>query len=101
LEPPSRDQQAAIESWTSGTVTLTGLPDELVEQMRIAIEDGQKDRLDELIAVLANRKTPCARALKDLADNYEYDALTNMLSGARVRSKNGSVANFEAGVLVG
>jgi signal transduction histidine kinase/DNA-binding response OmpR family regulator len=79
-----KDEPATMQSWASDTVPLDGLPDELIEQMRIAIEDGQKGRLDELIAVVANRKAPCARALKDLADNYEYDTLTNLLSGVQV-----------------
>ncbi|HTA45232.1 MAG TPA: response regulator [Bryobacteraceae bacterium] len=79
----SKDAWAPVWRWGRETVTLSGLPDELVEGMRTAIQDGQKGRLDELIAVVADRYPPCAAALRELADNYEYDALTNLLAGAR------------------
>jgi signal transduction histidine kinase/response regulator RpfG family c-di-GMP phosphodiesterase len=80
---PTHEQPAAVWRWTPETVTLSNLPDELIEQMRSAVQDGQKDRLDELIATAAHRDSQCAAALKDLADNYEYDALTNLLTGVR------------------
>jgi signal transduction histidine kinase/response regulator RpfG family c-di-GMP phosphodiesterase len=56
------------------------LPAELIEQMRIAVQEGQKGRLDELIADALNRHAPSARALKELADNYDYDALNKLLT---------------------
>ena len=55
---------------------------ELLQQLRIAVQDGEKDRLDELIAVVANQNSQSARALKELADKYEYDTLTNLLTEA-------------------
>jgi CheY-like chemotaxis protein len=58
---------------------FSALPAELIEQMRIAVQEGQKGRLDELIADASNRHASSARALKELADNYDYDALTNLL----------------------
>ena len=50
--------------------------------MRIAVQDGEKDRLDELIAIVADQDPRSAGALKDLADKYEYDTLTNLLAEA-------------------
>jgi signal transduction histidine kinase/response regulator RpfG family c-di-GMP phosphodiesterase len=68
--------------WTPEATNLTGLPTELLQQMRIAVQDGEKDRLDELIAIVANQDPRSAGALKDLADKYEYDTLTNLLAEA-------------------
>ena len=65
--------------WTPAATNLTGLPLELLQQLRIAIQDGEKDRLDELIAIVANLDPRSASVLKDLADRYEYDTLTNLL----------------------
>jgi CheY-like chemotaxis protein len=83
LASESKDAWAPVWRWGREAVTLAGLPDELVEGMRAAIQDGQKGRLDDLIAIVADRYPPCAAALRELADNYEYDALTNLLAGAR------------------
>ena len=68
--------------WAPEATNLTGLPTELLQQMRIAVQDGEKDRLDELIAIVANQDPRSAGALKDLADKYEYDTLTNLLAEA-------------------
>jgi signal transduction histidine kinase/response regulator RpfG family c-di-GMP phosphodiesterase len=68
--------------WTPEATNLAGLPIELLQQLRIAIQDGEKDRLDELIAIVANQDSRSAGVLKDLADKYEYDALTNLLAEA-------------------
>jgi hypothetical protein len=51
--------------------------------LQCAVRDGQKDRLDELIAAVAQRDAQCGLTLKDLADQYEYDALNNLLMEAR------------------
>jgi signal transduction histidine kinase/response regulator RpfG family c-di-GMP phosphodiesterase len=65
--------------WTSESISLSGLPAELLQQLRSAVQDGEKDRLDELIAAVANEDSQSGRALKELADKYEYDTLTNLL----------------------
>ena len=52
----------------------------LIEQLRSAVRNGEKDRLDELIAAVAKQDPGCARALKDLADGYQYDVLTNLMA---------------------
>lgn len=61
-------------------ISLRDLSDELRRDLRSAIEDGEKGRLDGLIAALAQDDARAARALKHLADHYEYDVLTNLLS---------------------
>ena len=68
--------------WAPETTNLKGLPAELLQQLRVAIQDGEKDRLDELIAIVANQDSQSAVALKELADKYEYDTLTNLLAQA-------------------
>jgi signal transduction histidine kinase/response regulator RpfG family c-di-GMP phosphodiesterase len=75
--------QPAMElRWAPGALTFASLPAGLIEQLRRAVQDGEKDRLDELIAVVANQDSRSAGALKELADKYEYDTLTNLLREA-------------------
>jgi CheY-like chemotaxis protein/anti-sigma regulatory factor (Ser/Thr protein kinase) len=76
-EKPARSLRRDLEA-----INLTGLPTGLREQLRIAVQNGEKDRLDELIATLANQDSQSAGALRDLADKYEYDALTRLLTEA-------------------
>jgi signal transduction histidine kinase/response regulator RpfG family c-di-GMP phosphodiesterase len=76
-EKPARSLRRDLEA-----INLTGLPTGLREQLRIAVQNGEKDRLDELIATLANQDAQSAGALRDLADKYEYDALTRLLMEA-------------------
>jgi signal transduction histidine kinase len=68
--------------WAPETPTLASLPSGLIEQLLSAVQDGEKDRLDELIGAVANQDSQSARALKELADKYEYDTLTNLLTEA-------------------
>lgn len=79
-------QTVPVWRWNPENMALTDLPEEVIEQMRIAVRDGKKARLDELIAGVAARQLPCAAALKELADNYEYDALTSLLRGNRLET---------------
>jgi hypothetical protein len=62
---------------------LGKLPHELVEELRKAILKGNKKLLSKLI--LKVRETEDARlalALQELADKYEYDAMTRLLEEA-------------------
>jgi signal transduction histidine kinase/PleD family two-component response regulator len=68
--------------WDPESINLTGLSPVLLEQLRIAVQNGEKDRLDELIAIVAEQDAQSAGALHDLADKYEYDALTRLLTQA-------------------
>jgi PAS domain S-box-containing protein len=58
------------------------LPVELAEEMRRAILSGEKFRLDELIGRIPERDTQFAQALQGLANEYEYDTLTQLLDEA-------------------
>jgi len=76
-------QSSTEMHWAPEAVSLAPLPAGLIEELQCAVRDGQKDRLDELIAAVAHRDAQCGRALKDLADQYDYDALNNLLMEAR------------------
>jgi CheY-like chemotaxis protein len=63
---------------------LGKLPLELVEDLRNATLNGDKARLDKLILKVREAEDPgSANALQELADKYEYDALTRLLEEAR------------------
>jgi signal transduction histidine kinase len=68
--------------WTPASITLSRLSMDLLLQLLNAVRNGEKDRLDELIAAAANEDAPSARSLQELADKYEYDTLTNLLTEA-------------------
>jgi len=62
---------------------LRQLPLELVEELRNATSSGNKKLLDKLILkVRETEDAGSAQALKELADKYEYDALTRLLEEA-------------------
>jgi signal transduction histidine kinase/response regulator RpfG family c-di-GMP phosphodiesterase len=82
VRPPALPQREVDSDfcWTPAGVDLAGLPVELRQQLRAAVLDGEKDRLDELIAALSNQDSQSAHALKELADKYEYETLLNLLT---------------------
>jgi YesN/AraC family two-component response regulator len=59
------------------------LPQNVIAELQQAVGNGEKDYLDELIGNVAKFDTPAARTLRQLADNYEYDALTHLLEEVR------------------
>jgi signal transduction histidine kinase len=59
------------------------LPLELIIELQQAVGNGEKNRLDELIGKVAEIDKPAARSLKQLADNYDYDALTHLMEEVR------------------
>ena len=62
---------------------LGQLPQELIEELRNATLSGNKNLLDKLILkVRDDGDAGSAHALQELADNYEYDALTQLLEEA-------------------
>jgi hypothetical protein len=61
-------------------VDVDTLPRDVVKKMLAAVGAGEKDRLDELIRAVADQGLPGAPGLRQLADNYDYDALTSLLS---------------------
>jgi CheY-like chemotaxis protein len=63
--------------------TLRGLPAEWIAQLDHAVQNGEKDRIDELMKTIEEGDGVLARVLKGLADRYEYDALTHLLEEVR------------------
>jgi anti-sigma regulatory factor (Ser/Thr protein kinase) len=59
---------------------LVKLPPVLIDQLLDAVQEGDKDRLDQLIQRVEECSQQSARALRGFADNYEYDALTSLLA---------------------
>jgi PAS domain S-box-containing protein len=65
---------------------LNGLPADLAERLKAAVGNGDKESVDLLIQGIATLDSgdPCPmRVLRELADNYDYDGLTNLLERAR------------------
>ncbi len=58
---------------------LHALSPRLAGELRKAVANGEKDYLDFLIEEVAQQDTAVARSLKQLADEYDYDALTKLL----------------------
>jgi two-component system sensor histidine kinase/response regulator len=66
---------------TKTLASLNQLPAELIEALRNATADGDKKLLNKLIAIVGETKdAEFARDLQNLADRYEYDALTRLLN---------------------
>lgn len=53
-----------------------------MDQLRLAVRNGENDQLDKLIGKVMEQDAPFAGALRDLADKYEYDALIQLLEKA-------------------
>ena len=51
----------------------------LLHRLRHAVLSGEKDQLDVLIEKVMEQDAPFARALRDLADKYDYDGLIKLL----------------------
>jgi PAS domain S-box-containing protein len=86
-EAPRNGSDAALKSGPKSVAIedlLQQLPPELIGDLQLAIQTGDKSRIDRLIEDVGERDAVVSQALKDLADRYEYDALTHLLEGARV-----------------
>ncbi|HLK68929.1 MAG TPA: response regulator [Bryobacteraceae bacterium] len=66
----------------SATGALEEVDSALLAALRQAVQNGEKDNLDELIRRVEEQHGRCAQVLRGLADNYEYDALTHLLEEA-------------------
>jgi hypothetical protein len=65
---------------------FANVPLQLVEELRSATLNGNKDLLDQLILKVREiEDAGFAQALQALADHYEYDALTRLLEEASRR----------------
>jgi two-component system sensor histidine kinase/response regulator len=63
--------------------TIARLPVDLIEQLRFAVANGKKTRLNEIIRGVAEQDEPFAHVLQELSDSYNYDALTQLLQEAQ------------------
>jgi CheY-like chemotaxis protein len=63
-------------------ISLTNVSPAILQQLRSAVQDGEKDRMNKLIAAVADQDPRSAEALRQLADKYEYDTLTSLLAEA-------------------
>jgi len=77
-EAPGVDERDACEQVANAEM-YRNLPGELIAELREAVGNGEKDHLDRLIGKVAELDRPAARFLSQLADSYDYDALTNLL----------------------
>ena len=64
-------------------MVLQEVPADLLAELLQAIRKGEKDSLDGLIHRVEEQNGRCGQALRELADKYEYDALTNLLEEAQ------------------
>jgi len=55
--------------------------------LHAAVQEGEKERLDQLIQEVAAYNQQSAAALHEFADNYDYDALTSLLAPANRKSQ--------------
>jgi DNA-binding response OmpR family regulator len=79
LEYIHAGEEPKAEPVEAGLGPGTPLPEELREALRAAIQDGDKYRLDGLIREVGERDGRSASVFRELADKYEYDALTGLL----------------------
>ncbi len=59
--------------------SLATVPAEFAGDLRQAVLEGEKNRIDEILRQLRSRDASLAGALQELADQYEYESLTQML----------------------
>jgi CheY-like chemotaxis protein len=78
---PMMDSRAVPKPIT-GAELLAGLPADWIDQLRDAVLNGDKERLDRLIHGVEERDARAARSLREVADSYEYDVLTRWFEEA-------------------
>jgi DNA-binding response OmpR family regulator len=78
---PAVDGQAAPGP-VLGAGLLAELPPDWIDQVRNAVLNGEKDRLDRLIGRVAELDNSAARLLQEVADRYEYDVLARWVEDA-------------------
>jgi CheY-like chemotaxis protein len=79
-EDEAQEENAVNIAGPAGTAGVCrNLPIDLIVELQQAVGNGEKGVLDELIEKVAGLDKAAARVLRQLADNYEYDALTNLL----------------------
>ena len=82
-EDETAEEDAVDIAGQAGTAGVcANLPIHLIVELQQAVGNGEKGVLDELIGKTAELDKAAARVLRQLADKYEYDALTNLLEEA-------------------
>jgi CheY-like chemotaxis protein len=66
-----------------GSELLAKVPAEILGRLHDAVLDGDKARLDQLLEGVRAHDLRAASALKELAEKYEYEALTSLLEASR------------------
>jgi PAS domain S-box-containing protein len=90
--PPSMTNAPGLRTVMAATppavrpLKLAELPVELIDKLQDAVQNGEKDRLDELIHDAGDVDKQAGAALQQLADNYEYDLLTRLLEDSQRES---------------
>ncbi len=88
-EPPSLSSTAGLHAemvaiaGAVGPLNFMQLPLQLINQLQDAVQNGEKRRLDELIRDAGDLDRQVGEALQQLADSYEYDALTRLLEDSK------------------
>ena len=77
--------QGVAAAGTVSSKQLAVLPLELINQLQNAVQEGEKDRLDELIGSVQAYDRNAAAGLKNHAENYEYDDLTVLFTETQQR----------------
>ena len=65
---------------------LAKLSLDLINQLHDAVQEGEKDRLDQLIQGIEEFDQQAADALRAFAENYEYDVLTHLLAETKAQA---------------
>ena len=74
-------EQAEVDRLEAGPLAIediSELPDELVQEMRAAIQGGYMDRLAELAGRAADRHPQLSRHILKLVDRYDFDSLSRL-----------------------
>jgi PAS domain S-box-containing protein len=77
-EDDEQDSAPPAAAHTSDLELSCHLPADIVAELRRAVESGEKQYLDRLIEKVGEIDGKSARLLKQLADNYEYDAMNEL-----------------------
>jgi signal transduction histidine kinase/DNA-binding response OmpR family regulator len=76
---PANHPDENIQQETGAVV----IPAEFIDGLRDAVQNGEKNRLDDLIAQVAVTDARSAHVLNELADNYDYGGLSRLLEARR------------------
>ncbi|MFC1877264.1 hypothetical protein ACFL2E_08360 [Thermodesulfobacteriota bacterium] len=78
-EAESKIQKERLLSEEINRESLRNIPEDLVSDMRKAIKGGDMDQLMKLIEQAAEHDKILVKKLRNLTEQYEYDALLKLL----------------------